>query len=248
MKKITLATTLAFLAAPAVQADTLLGLFAGAGSWKSDYQGTAGNPSITLKELGVKEQTNTYYYVALEHPIPLVPNILLEHTDVSSTQSAVVSQSFTIDGTSFTANDTIASDFDLTHTDFTLYYELLDNWVNVDLGITARKFDGYVQAQSQNNPADNKKVAVDQTLPLIYAKAEFELPFTGFFAGGDIKYVSYSGDKLTDYTVKVGYLFDSVLDIGVEGGYRKMSLTVDDDDLKADIDLKGPYLAVIAHF
>lgn len=248
MKKLTLALTCALLSAPAVHADTILGVYAGAGSWNADFSGSAGNPSITLKELGFKDESNSYYYVALEHPIPLIPNIMLEQTNIRSQQSAVVSKTFTIDGTDFTANDTIASDFDLTHTDFTLYYEILDNWVNLDLGITARKFDGYVHAQSANNPSDNQKVDVDQTLPLLYGKVQFDLPFTGFSAAADVKYISYSGDKLSDYTVKVSYLFDSVLDIGVEAGYRKMSLTVDDDDLKAKVDLKGPYAAVIAHF
>jgi hypothetical protein len=39
-----------------------------------------------------------------------------------------------------------------------------------------------------------------------------------------------------------------VLDIGLEAGYRKLSVTVDEDDLKAKVDIKGPYAAVIAHF
>jgi len=248
MKKLTLAATAALFSVPAVQADTVLGVYAGAGSWNSDYSGSAGDPSITLKDLGFKDHSNSYYYIALEHPIPLIPNIMLEHTTIRSQQTADISKTFTIDGTTFVANDTIASDFDLTHTDATLYYEILDNWVNLDLGITVRKFDGYVHAQSTNVPADNKKVDVDQTLPLLYGKAQFDLPFSGFSLGAEAKYISYSGDKLSDYAIKVSYLFDSVLDVGLEAGYRKMSLTVDDDDLKAKVELKGPYAAVIAHF
>jgi len=248
MKKLTLAATLALVSIPAAQADTVLGIYAGVGSWSSDYDGHVGDPSVTLDDLGVKKHSNNYYYIALEHPIPLVPNIMLEHTSINSKQTAAISKTFTIDGTTYVANDTIASDFDLTHTDATLYYEILDNWVNLDVGITARRFDGYVSARSTNNLSAPKKVAVDQTLPLLYGKVQFDLPFTGFSAGGDVKYISYSGDKLSDYTVKVSYLFESVLDIGIEAGYRKMSLTVDDDDLKAKVELKGPYAALIAHF
>lgn len=248
MKKLILAATLTALSAPAVHADTVLGVYAGAGSWNADYSGSAGNPSTSLKDLGLKDSSNNYYYIALEHPIPLVPNILLEQTNINSEQTAVVSRTFTIDDTEFTANDTIASDFDLSHTDATLYYEILDNWVNLDLGITARKFDGYVRAQSASNPADRVNVKLDQTLPMIYTKVQFDLPFTGFSAGGDVKYISFDGDKITDLSVKVSYLFDSVLDLGVEAGYRQLSLNLDDNGLRADADLKGPYAAVIAHF
>ena len=245
MKKLILASSLATLLAPAAFADTVLGVYAGAGQWKSDYDGKAGEPSITLKELGVKEHSNNYFYIALEHPIPVLPNIRLESINIKSRQAADISKTFTIDGTDFTLGDHVASEFDLSHTDATLYYEILDNWLNLDLGLTARKFDGFVWAQSST---ESKKVKVDQTLPMVYAKFQFDLPFTGLSAGVDVNYVSYSGDKVSDYSAKISYLFDSVLDIGVEGGYRKLSITIDDNDLKANMDLKGPYVALIAHF
>lgn len=248
MKKLTLAATLAFLSVPAVHADTVLGIYAGAGTWNADYSGAAGNPSVTLKDLGMKDSSNNYYYIALEHPIPLIPNILIEQTDISSAQRALVDKSFTIAGTIFDGNDTIASDFDFSHTDATLYYEILDNWVNLDIGITARKFDGYARANSIISPSDRVNVKLDQTLPMIYSKVQFDLPFTGFSAGGDLKYISFDGDKISDFSVKLSYLFDSVIDLGVEAGYRQMSLEVDDNGLKTDADVKGPYAAVIAHF
>lgn len=249
MKKLPLAVTLGLLAVPLAQADTVLGVYAGISSWDTDYSGKAGDPSITLKDLGVKNgDKNNSYYIALEHPVPVIPNILLEQTNISSKQSSVIEKTFIIDGTVFIAADTINSDFDLSHTDATLYYEILDNWVNLDLGITARKFDGYFHASSQTLPANSKKVNIDQTLPLLYIKAQFDLPFSGLSAGVQGNYVSYSGDKLTDYRAKISYLFDSVLDIGLEVGYREMSLTVDDEDIEADLTLKGPYASVIAHF
>jgi outer membrane protein len=245
MKKMTLAATLALLSASTVHADTVLGVYAGAGSWNASATGNAGEPSITLKELGVKEHANTYFYLALEHPVPVLPNIRLQQTNISSKQTAIIDQDFTIDGTTFSLAENVTSDFDLSHTDATLYYEILDNWVNFDLGVTARKFSGYVAAETTT---EAKKVNLDQTLPMLYLKLQFDLPFSGLSVGIDGNYVSYQDSKLTDYTAKISYLFDSVLDIGVEAGYRKMSLTVDESDLQASIDLKGPYAALIAHF
>jgi outer membrane protein len=136
----------------------------------------------------------------------------------------------------------------LTHTDITLYYEILDNWVNLDLGLTARQFDGYVFAASTTDSTASKKEKLDDVLPMLYGKAQFDLPLTGLSVGVEGNFVSYSGDKVTDYAAKVSYLFDSVFDIGLEAGYRKLSLTVDDDEIPTTVDIKGPYAAVIAHF
>ena len=245
MKKIILASALGLCIAPMAHADRLLGLFAGAGVWSTDYSGNAGDPSITLSDLGVKSNTNNFYYLALEHAVPLVPNVRLEHTSISNRESAMVTNTFTINGTSFNASEQVDSAFDLSHTDATFYYQLLDNWIQFDLGLTARKFNGFVSATS---PSASERVSVDQTLPLVYAKAQFDLPFTGLSAGAEGNYVSLNKDKLTDYRVKVSYLFDSVIDLGVEAGYRTMKLTVDESDLTGKLDFKGSYVALIAHF
>ena len=249
MKKLTFLAAIAATATSFANADTVLGVYAGFGSWDASYDGKIGDPTdISLKELGVKDHKNSFYYVALEHPIPIIPNIRLAHTEISRKQTATISRSFEYGDVMYSANDTVKSEFDLTHTDVTLYYEILDNWVNLDLGLTARMFDGFVYAASTTNTSKNKKEKVDETLPMLYAKAQFDLPLTGLSVGVEGNYVSYSGDKVTDYSAKVSYLFDSVLDVGLEAGYRKLSVTVDEDDLKANVDIKGPYAAVIAHF
>ena len=249
MKKITLAATLALLATPVVQADTIFGVYAGAGVWQSDYTGDVGSDDLntSLKDLGFKEKDSNFYYIALEHPVPVIPNILLKHTSLTSKQTSTLSRTFEIDGTVYLVGERITSDFDLTHTDATLYYEVLDNWANLDIGITARIFDGYIRAESAllNKP---EKVTVDDTLPMLYAKVQFDLPFTGLSAGAEGNYVSYKDDKVSDYSVKVSYLFDSAFDVGVEVGYRQLSVTVDDDEVNATVKLKGPYAAAIFHF
>lgn len=254
MNKFSFASKIALISAPFLmtsfaQADTILGVYAGAGTWRADYSGQAGeaDDNITLKELGMKEQDNNFYYIALEHPIPVLPNIRLQKTNISSKQTATISRSFTIDDTTFSGSSVVSSDFDLSHIDATLYYEILDNWVNLDIGLTARKFDGHVYASS-STPVRSERVNVDETLPMLYLKAQFDLPFSGFSAGIEGNYVSYQDSKLTDYTAKISYMFDSAFDIGVEAGYRSMSLTIDEDDITADVDLKGPYAALIVHF
>lgn len=244
MKKLPLVLAFSLLA-PLAHADRVLGLYAGVGSWLSDYDGKAGEPAITLKELGVQEHYNNYFYVAIEHPIPFIPNVRLTQTNIKSSQTGTITKSFTIGDTTYAANQSVKSDFDLSHRDATLYYQLLDNWINFDLGVTARKFDGYVHTESGSS---TEKLTIDLTAPMLYAKAQFDLPFTGLSAGVEGNYTSYQDNSLSDYTAKLTYLFDSVVDLGVEVGYRKMAIKISDNDLEADMTLKGPYAALIAHF
>lgn len=247
MKKLTLATTLALLS-PFAAADTILGVYAGAGQWQGEYSGNAGDPSIDVKSLGMDEEDNNYYYIALEHPVPVIPNIKLQKTDITSEQTAVIDQTFTIDDRPFDASSTVASDFDLSHMDIVLYYELLDNWVNLDVGLNIRKFDGHVTATGESGgEVITESVDLDEAIPMIYAKAQFDLPLTGFSLGLEGNAINYEDNRLTDYSAKLQYMFDSVLDVGLEVGYREMSLEID-EDVTADVQLKGPYAALLFHF
>ena len=56
----------------------------------------------------------------------------------------------------------------------------------------------------------------------------------------------YSGNSLQDLSAQVSYAFDSVVDVGVELGYRRFALKLD-DDAQTDVSLGGPYVAVALH-
>ncbi len=223
------------------QADTIFGIYAGGGSWSADMEGNIGKPSASLSDLGTKERNNTYYYIALEHPIPLIPNVKLQYNDISSSQRG--SADFTLGNTNFTGN--VNTTIDLSSTDATFYYELLDNWLNLDVGITVRKYDGELSASSDTA---SKKVSVDTPLPLLYGKFRFDLPFSGLSANVEGNYVSYKDSSISDYNASLSYTFESLLDLGFEVGYRQLSVQLDDDDIQTDVKLKGPYAALLFHF
>lgn len=255
MKKGNLLLTTVFLAGamtvPLASADTVLGVYVGAGVWQADLSGDIGVDSISFSDLGAGEEDANYFYVALEHPVPVIPNIRLQKMDLSYSQTGVISQSFQLDDQTFTASDTIFSDIDLSHTDITLYYELLDNWVSLDLGLTARVFDGSIFAQSVASPAIAERVDLEATLPMLYLKTQFDLPFSGFYitAGGNA--IGYDGHSLTDLSAGVGYQSDGLaLDFGVEIGLRQFSIELDDldDELNTNVDIDGMYMAATIHF
>ena len=145
-KKLMTAAMLATFAA-GTQAD-ILGATAGAYQWKQNWEGDvqSGPDAIDMNDdLGYDDETGTSIYVALEHPIPVLPNIRLQRTDLDISERNNLSRTFTFEGDVYTAADTVDSTTDLTHTDATFYYEVLDNWVNLDVGLTVRMFDGEVR-------------------------------------------------------------------------------------------------------
>lgn len=227
------------------QADTLFGIYAGAGTWQSEYTGDIGSPAASTTDLGVGDNNNNFYYIAIEHPILFLPNIKVQQNNISSTQSSIVNTNFSIGDITYPSGSTVATDFDLSYTDTALYYEFLDNWVTLDLGVTLRKYSGHLVAKSAGV---SDKTNIDLSMPLAYGRVQFDLPLTGFFAGFEGNYISYDGNDLADYNAKIGYSFDSILDLGVEVGYRALTANIEDGDVNTNLDIKGPYAAAIFHF
>lgn len=237
--------TIALTIACQTHADTLFGIYAGAGTWQREYAGDVGQPSASTDDLGMSDSNNNFYYIAIEHPIPFFPNIKVQQNNITSEQSSVIENNFSIGNISYPSGSTIATDFDLSYTDAALYYELLDNWLTLDLGVTLRKYSGYLKVES-NDQVD--QTDIDISVPLAYGRMQFDLPLTGFFAGFEGNYISYDGNDLADYSAKIGYSFDSALDLGVEVGYRALTVNIDDGDVHTNLDIKGPYAAAIFHF
>jgi len=239
MKKSTLcAITLAALPGFA-SADTLFGLYAGVGSWQSEFSGnlnTSADSTIDLEgDLGFDNDANNIMWVAIELPIPVVPNIKLKSTSLEV--SGDIATGIIFNGVSLSAG---SSDLNLSHTDATVYYEILDNWISIDLGFTVRIFDGEVSL------AGADPLPIDAPLPLGYAMAKFELPFSGFYGGAEINAIGFGDSGVTDITVKIGY--ESAFRVGAELGYRTLNITLEDeDDLNTNIDVGGIYFAATLH-
>ncbi|MCV6604025.1 MAG: TIGR04219 family outer membrane beta-barrel protein [Porticoccaceae bacterium] len=251
-KTIATAITLALgVAATTAQADTVLGLYAGAGQWKSELSGDVGVTSTDFSTLGFNEENNNMFYLALEHPVPAIPNIMVKRTDLSTTGSATLQGNVQFDNVLFPSGTSLATDIDLDHTDATFYYEVLDNWINLDLGLTARQYKGQLTASNDDLVPLSETVELDAVIPLVYVKGQIDLPFTGFSIKGEANAIVYSGDSISDVSAAVAWQDDFLVafDLGVELGYRRMNLEIDDlGDLQTDLTIDGPYLSLNAHF
>jgi outer membrane protein len=161
LKQMMIAGCIAAAAATA-QAD-VLGVRAGAYRWHQNYDGTvrSGNTNIDLNDdLGFDDENANVYYIAIDHPIPILPNLLLQHTDISATSTATLRRSVDFDGALYPVATGVRSELDLSHTDATFYYRPLDNWVKLRVGLTVRKFDKGVKIRSLD-PGAQTSVEID---------------------------------------------------------------------------------------
>jgi len=247
MKIKLLLTTLFFILPFQLYADTI-GVYLGAGVWNHNASGQikdSGTLSFDLEnDLHFKEEQEGYFYIAVEHPIPLIPNIRFASTKLSHAGSGLTTVTVTIGDQTFTAGDNLTTNLVFDTTDITFYYEILDNIVELDLGLTARQIDGNLKIVSSTITANE---TIDETIPMLYAAVGFNLPGTGlsFFAEGN--FVGVSDLSYSDFTAKVRY---EIIDVfGVEGGYRAQNLEIDDSPtVVADLKFSGVFAGVFVHF
>lgn len=225
------------------QAATVLGIQAGYTNWNPDFSGdfqseAASSTNIDLEDdLGLDSDSNNIFYFALEHPIPVLPNIKIVNTELKTSASAKLGTTVIFDGQTFNTGVDVKSDIDLSHNDVTLYYEILDNWVSLDVGVTARVFDGEIKIASDTLSA---KQSLNVTIPLLYGKAQFDLPLTGLSVGANMNYLSVSGNTLSDLDLFLNYKF--VFGLGLTAGVRSFNIELDNEsDLSSDIEMRGAY-------
>ena len=233
-------------------ADTLLGIYVGGGSISYDLSGDftdleGGSSSIDFDDdLGLEGDSGSYFYIALEHGIPILPNVRFARSEIEESASVVLSDSIEFDDITFPAGAPVRSKLDFSHNDYTFYYEVLDNWVSLDLGLTARQFDGELSASSPLL-SETASEDLDFVAPLLYGSAQFELPITGLYVGVQGNWIGAGGAQLYDLWGKVGYTF--AFGLGLEAGMSKLALELDDvEDLDADVTLDGSYIAATFHF
>ncbi|MDG1663452.1 MAG: TIGR04219 family outer membrane beta-barrel protein [Pseudomonadales bacterium] len=241
-----------FPLASLTQADSLLGLYGGISSWEQSYDGTIQDLDITgggdeidfNNDLGLDEEKGNVIYIALEHGVPVFPNVKVQNTDIETVATGNPSKTINYGGETFQVSDTITTDADLSHTDVTMYYQVLDNWLSLDIGVTVRLFDGFINITSEIG--DSASEDFNALVPLLYTKARFDLPLSGAYA--DI-YANALGDgdnMFVDFQATIGY--ESSLGAGVEIGFRSLDLELDDiDDVAIDLTIDGAFVGVFYH-
>ena len=222
-----------------------IGFNIGTKHWKPALSGTFNsqeNSSIDLvDDLDVDNPEQSSMVLILEHPISALPNIRYQGYDLGVSGTSTLASDIHFNGETFNSGNEVTSTVDLSHNDIVLYYQLLDNWVNLDLGVDLKRFDGEVSLDG----ATSTSIDIDETIPLLYLSARFDLPKSGFYVGANINTnfidLGLSESNAQDSTIMLGY--ESGNGLGVEGGFKYFSLQLDDtNSLTTDLEYDGVYL------
>jgi len=231
------------------QADTLLGLYASVDAWSMESSGSFGSSTTGMQDFNLDDDNKVSFSIALEHPVPVLPNFRVRSNDLSSSGDTTLNESFTYAGETFAINTTVATEFEIQNTDITLYYEVFDNdVVSFDLGLTGKYLDGEIKVRSDSLSATETFKGI---VPMLYGAVQIGVPATGLSFFGELNALSIDDNNIQDYQAGVAYSFvdNLAVDISVRAGYREFSLELDDlDDVFTDWSFDGPFLGVQAHF
>ncbi|HHO65105.1 MAG TPA: TIGR04219 family outer membrane beta-barrel protein [Epsilonproteobacteria bacterium] len=216
------------------------------------------NESIDLEnDLGWDSKQDAMVKAYFELPLPFVPNVKLAYSNFNQSGDATV--------TSFSWGDiigldgTINTSLELQMYDLTAYYELLDNVVEIDAGLTLRYLNGnmdvtptadfnlpgFIPDLSVSAP---QSTDIDMWIPLVYGKARFNIPTTDISLQIEGNGITYQDTTFYDYELSARYTFS--MGLGLEAGYKSTHIDSEDlaDGLVVDVDSSGPYAAVVWDF
>lgn len=253
MKKIIIAAGIASLFCTSAQADTLLGLYIGGHMWANQAEGSFGEGNNNQAAFDFNDENQGSFFVALEHPIPLIPNIKIASTTLDTVGGANITSTFNFEGKPYDANSTLDTTFDASYIDYTFYYELFDNDLFIfDFGLTVRDLDSQIKVVGDVSGIETSSdLSVSGMLPLLYVNTVIGLPFTGFNVFAEANFLSYDDNTVYDYQIGVSYaLLDNfAVDLDLTLGYRAVKLELNDiDDLYSDLTFDGVFAGATIHF
>lgn len=188
-----------------------LGVYAG-----MDYRTTA--TSTNGSESGFEDTNNLSGYIALEHFIPLIPNVKLKYSDLSS--------EYVLAGVKEEPSSSALNGI--------LYYQLFDNGLfEFDFGLAYTSVEDIMGQSAELGQA--------------YGAAKVHVPGIGMHAFAEVIGGTVTDDEATDAEIGLAYTFNpdsNLLNFSVRAGYRYQEMVINDFTQEN----KGLFAGVEAHF
>ena len=235
-----LSVCLGLMQVPTAMAAEFIGLNLRPAQLAPAYNGYSGGNGIDLvDDLDAESSEQSSLLLILEHRISALPNLKYQGLALESPRG---SQPGSRNGQPSSSGDESRTSFELSQDDIVLYYQLPGRQLDVDLGVDLKRFAGEI---SSAGPDSTTRVDVDETIPLLYLSARYDLANSGFYVGANINAnivdLGLSKSSAQDSTIMLGY--DSGSGLGVEGGYKSFSLNLDNvDSLDSNLEYDGLYL------
>ena len=245
MKKTLLASAvLGFCMASSAQAATVVGFTIGGDYWRADTSGTFADKGQPQQTFDYSSSAQGSYWIAVEHPLPFVPNIKIRENSLDQ-KGSMSGADFNFNGHECKGNVTAYTD--LSNTDFVLYYEILDNdIVSLDLGAAYKLMNGSLRVQDPGHPEEKD---VDSGIVMGYASTHVGMPGLGLYGFADLMQ-GVNESSVHDYAIGLGWQFDGLaVDTRVRVGYREFLFDVSNfSGVSADTKFKGYFAGVEINF
>ena len=223
-----------------------VGLNIGPGHWapapNTSFYNSDFNSFDVVDDLDLENPEQSSMALILEHPITALPNFKYQGYELDSSDYSNFPSELRLNGEPLNTDNGISSSIDLTQDDIVLYYQLPSSKrMNLDLGVDLKRFDGEISLDG----TDSTRVDVNETIPLLYLSARYDLANSGFYFGANINAniidLGLSDSTAQDSTIMLGY--DSGNGLGVEGGFKYFSLDLNDvNQADAELEYDGIYL------
>ena len=262
IKKLTLA---ALLTSGVLYADTIggeisLGIYSHAPSGSASYTlpGTPLNSSVDLEnDFGWSADQDIILKAYFENPLPFFPNAKFAYSNLNQSGEGTVN-SFSWGGI-IGMDGVIETTLETQIYDITAYYELLDNVVEIDAGLTMRYINGETTVTpitdfnaplpfSPSMSLPSQSTSLDLWIPMLYGKARFNIPNTDISLQFEANGISYEETTFYDYELSARYILS--MGLGLEAGYKSTHLDSEDlaDGLVVDMDFSGLYASIVWDF
>ena len=223
-----------------------VGLNIGSSQWApapyTSFNNSDSDSFDVVDDLDLENPEQSSMALILEHPISGLPNFRYQGYELNSSDYSSFPSDLRLNGEFLNSGNGITSSIDLTQDDIVLYYQLPGSKrMNLDLGVDLKRFDGEISFDG----TDSNRVYVNETIPLLYLSARYDLPNSGFYFGANINSniidLGLSDSTAQDSTIMLGY--ESGNGLGVEGGFKYFSLDLNDvDQADAELEYDGIYL------
>lgn len=246
MKKTLLAVVVALTPFTA-SADTIYGIYGELGIGVSELSGK-GSWNSDANQFAIEEDDtqNIFGSVRVEHPVPLIPNlrIALDSYDFDNNATGA---SFVYDGTNYGSN--FQTSLEAQELTGTLYYEILDNVVSFDVGVSVKNIQ--TTLGFAGNSMEAKSEELDLWLPMGYASAEVSVPVVDVVVGATVEAIAFDDHEVTMFDAFIGYELVDLLavDATIKLGYKSRDVVIDDlESFNLDLKNESIYGAIQVHF
>jgi outer membrane protein len=231
---------------PVLQAD-VLGVTVGAEWWQANPEGRMGDTGFSQR-LDFDDDSHSAFYAAFEHPIPLLPNLLMRRQTLSFQGDTVLPGELRLYELPYAAKSRVNNELNLEYTDASFYYELLDNDIlSMDLGLTAR----FLQTDLMIRQTASVSKGVSTPMPMLYGNANIGIFGTHsslFFTGN---YGRYNEQQMSD--LRAGFAYEwidlTAFSLTVKLGVQRLELELNNEDrMDADLLMDGAFIGLEADF